>query len=271
MPATAVEKGRLERTAPLLKVSQIEAMQDERRRLSDTLNAPPHLRRAIHDPALMAKTLRNIEKTLNEDSPTPYQGADQDAAVAREKELREQFVADMPTQAEMRRNPPGALDKHMNFEVRHEGNIGEWKNIRRRMLLSGMLPSAMSELSASNIEMFRPAGGSGELNMDGAQIPQARTFHGLGGRSAPLSDRELELLRLLSPEIYSKIILLTADQRDEVKAALAEHDPAVNAANLDLENMPVKELRERCTAAGLETGGSRADLVPRLKEHYGKA
>jgi hypothetical protein len=271
MPQAALEKGRLERTAPLLKISQIESMQEEKRRLSETLNAPPHLRRAIHDPAQMAKTLRNLEKSLNEDSPTEYVGADQDAAVKREKELREQFISDMPTQAEMRRNPPGALDKHMQWENRHENNIGEWKNIRRRMLMSGMLPSAMSELSASNIEMFRPVGGSGELNMDNAQIPQTRTFYGLGGRSSPMTERELELLKLLAPEIYEKVTLLTADQRDEVKTAIAEHEPAIAATSVDIDAMSHKEARERCAVVGLETGGTREDLKARLKTYYGKA
>jgi hypothetical protein len=37
-----------------------------------------------------------------------------------------------------------------------------------------------------------------------------------------------------------------------------------------LDGLTHKEARERCRAAGLETGGSREDLVDRLKAHYGK-
>lgn len=263
--ANTAEKGRLERTAPYLKQSQIEDMQSERKRLSETLNAPPHLRRAIQDPALMAKTLRGIEKSLNEDSPRPYEGSEKDAAVKREKELREKFVADMPTQAEMRRAPPGALDKHIMWEQKHEADIGEWKNIRRRQLESGMLPSSMSERSASNIELYRPAGGSGEMNMDNAQIPQTRTFYGLGGRSTPFTDDELAVLKVLAPAIYEKVALLSADQRDEVKAAIAD---VVLPEQIDVMKMP--ELRDRCRLLGMETGGSMDELKSRLKEHYGK-
>ncbi len=267
MTATnTAEKGRLERTAPYLKQSQIEDMQGEKRRLSETLNAPPHLRRAIQDPALMAKTLRNIEKSLNEDSPVAYQGPDLDKAVKRAAELKAMIQADMCTQAEMRRNPPGALDKHIAFEAKHEDNILEYKNIQKRLLAAGALPSALSERSASNIEMFRPAGGSGELNMDNAQIPQTRTFYGLGGRSTPFTDDELAVLKVLAPAIYEKVALLSADQRDEVKAVIADVDPAT----LDVDAMSMQELRDRNRALGFETGGSKDELRTRLKEHYGK-
>lgn len=266
--ANATEAGRLERTAPYLKQSQIDELQGERDRLANTLNAPPHLRRAIHDPALMAKTLRGIEKTLHEDTPLPYQGAEQDAAVKRERELREAFVADMPTQAEMRRNPPGALDKHIMWEQKHEARIGEWKNIRRRMLAGGMLPGSMSERSASNVEMYRPAGGSGELNMDNAQIPQVRTISLGQNRSSTLSERDIDIIRLLAPDVYEKLALLSADQRDDLKAAIGEGQPIVDPASLDFDAMSHKEARDRLRAADLETGGSRDDLIRRLKEHY---
>lgn len=263
--ANTAEKGRFERTAPLLKVSQIEEMEGEKRRLSDTLNAPPHLRRALQDPALMMKTLRGIEKTLNDDAPVPYQGPELDKAVKRAAELKEMIRADMCTQAEMRRNPPGALDKHIAFEQKHEGNILEYKNIQKRLLAAGALPSAMSERSAANIEMFRPAGGSGEMNMDNAQIPVTRTFYGLGGRSTPFTDDELAVLKVLAPAIYEKVALLSADQRDEVKAAIAD---VVLPEQIDAMKMP--ELRDRCRLLGMETGGSMDELKSRLKEHYGK-
>lgn len=267
-----VEKGRLERTAPYLKASQIEAMKDEESRLSATLNAPPHLRRAIQDPALMAKTLRGIQKALNDDTPREYAATERDAAVKREAELREKFTADMPTQAEMRRNPPGALEKHLTWEERHEADISEWKNIRRRMRASGMLPSRLlSDGSASNIELLRPAGGPGELSMDNAQIPVARTYSNLGGRSTPLSDRELELLKLLAPDIYEKVAFLTADQRDDIKTSLAPALQEMDPAKIDWAAMSMKEARDRCRDLTLETGGTKDDLIARLKEHYGIA
>lgn len=256
-----IEPGRKERTAPYLKPSQVEARQEERKHFADMLNAPPHLRRAIQDPAQMMRTLKGIETSLNNDSPKEYATGDKDTIVKREKELLAKITADMPTQAEMRRNPPGALDKHIMWEQRHEGDIAEWKNIRRRMLASGMLPDSLSERSASNYEMYRPAGGSGELNMDNAQIPQTRTFYGLGGRSTPFTDDELSVLKILAPGIYDKVALMSADQRDEVKAAIADAVPT------PIDELDFKGARERCRALGLETSGSHDVLLNRLREN----
>ena len=153
-----VEKGRLERTAPLLKQSQIDDMGSEQKRISETLNAPPHIRNVIQDRAQLYTTLKKLEASLGRDTPREYAKDDIDKAVKREAELREAFVADMCTQEEMRRNPPGAVDKHLAFEAKHKANIAEWKNIRRRLYVSGALESRFSERSLSNIEMFRPGG-----------------------------------------------------------------------------------------------------------------
>lgn len=259
---TAEKSGRLERTAPFLKQSQIEDLQGERDRLAGQLNAPPHLRRAIQDPALMMKTLKGIEKSLNEDAPVAYVGPDLDKALKRAAELKALIQADMCTQAEMRRNPPGALDKHIAFETKHEDNILEYKNIQKRLLAAGALPSGMSERSAANIEMFRPAGGSGELNMDNAQIPVTRTISLGANRSSTLNERELEIIKLLAPDIYDKLALLTSDQRDSLKTALAAPAPD------DVDAMDMKELRDRNRDLGFETGGSKDELRQRLKDHY---
>jgi hypothetical protein len=36
----------------------------------------------------------------------------------------------MPSQEEMRKAPPGAVDKHMGWEKRNKPKIAEWKNLR---------------------------------------------------------------------------------------------------------------------------------------------
>lgn len=268
---TALQKleGTFERTAPYLKQSQVEEMTSEKARLASTLNAPPHLRNSIQDASAMVQTLKRLEKSLVNDTPREYTGGDLDTAVKRERELREEWLRGMPTQEEMRRNPPGALDKHMQWEARNKPKIAEWKNIRRRMWASGAVESSVSDGSVANIEMYRPKGGAGELSMDNAQIPRTVTYSGLGGRSVPFTDIELALLEQLAPKLKEKLALLTADQRDEVKAALQEDAPAALTANI--ESLSHKDARERCRAVGLETGGSRDDLIDRLKAHYGKA
>jgi hypothetical protein len=257
-----------ERTAPYLKQSQIEEMSSEKDRLASTLRAPPHLRNAIQDASTMMATLKRIERSLERDTPREYTGSDLDAAVKREAELKAMWLEGMPTQEEMRRNPPGALDKHMQWEARHKQTIAEWKNIRRRLMASGAVESSASDRSVANIELHRPKGGAGELAMDNAQIPRAVTYSGLGGRSVPFTDIELAILEQLAPKLKEKLILLSADQRDDVKTALAD---SVASSEVMLENVDTashRDLRDRCRAAGLETGGAREDLVARLKQHY---
>jgi hypothetical protein len=249
----------------------MEEMQSEKDRLSSVLRAPPHLRNAIQDPATMMATLKRIERSLERDTPRAYDGPQLDAAVKREKELRDQWLQGMPTHEEMRRNPPGALDKHMQWEGRNKAKIAEWKNIMRRLWASNAVPSSVSDGSVANIEMHRPRGGAGELSMDGAQIPRTVTYSGLGGRSVPFSDEQLAFLAKFYPGIHSQLPLMSADSRDEVKTALAEVDIPTATMLADVDNLPHKELRERCRAAGLETGGSREDLAARLKDHYGKS
>lgn len=260
--AFEIEPGRLERTAPLLKQSQIEDMAQEEKRIAETINAPPHLRNAIQDRGQLMSTLKKLRTSLERDSPRKFEGQELDKAVKREKELREAMVADMCTQAEMRRNPPGAVDKLLMFEQKHKKNHAEWQNLRRRLYVSGVLADNVSERSLSNLELYRPAGGSGELPMDGAQIPQAKTFHGLGGRSAMLSEDQLTVLRVLAPDIYNQLALLTADQRDDLKAAL------------DFDAMTMSELRQCIHKANeggalIEVNGSKQELIARLKEHAG--
>jgi hypothetical protein len=243
-------------------------MGQERDRLKQTLHAPPHLRNAIQDASTMFGVLKRLEQSLERDTPREYTGADLDKAVRREKELREKIKNGMPTSEEMRRNPPGALDKHMQWEARNKADIAEWKNIRRRLMASGAVESSVSDGSVANVEMLRSSGGH-QLSMDGAQIPVTKTYYGLGGRSSTFTDEELVLLEKVAPRLKEMIALLSADQRDEVKASL-QAEAVIHLDPASLDGLTHKEARERCRAAGLETGGSREDLVDRLKAHYGK-
>ena len=265
----AVDEGRFERTAPFLKLSQIEEMAQEKQRLDSMMKAPPHISNQVQDRAQVYTTLKKIDKSLASDTATPYTGEQLDKAVAREKELREKFTAKMPTAAEMRRNPPGAVDKQLAFEEQCGKDVAEWKNIRRRLYVSGVLPSNVSERSMSNIELFRPVGGSGELPMDGAQIPQTKTFYGLGGRSTPFKEDELAVLKLLAPSVYEKLALMSADERDAVKEALANEtqaDPTPSRENF--ETLNIRGLRTLCKAEGLKGDGNIEALKDKLREHY---
>jgi len=157
--------------APLLRPNQVENLRDEERRLSDTLSAPPHIANQIQDRPAMAKQLRNLKRQLATQAPTPIPELEKDAAIQREAVLREQWTNGMPTQAEMRRNPAGAVDKNRAWDQRNKAAVLEWKNLRLRLHAGGDIPNTLADSrDVANIEMFRPVKASHELNMVGEQI-----------------------------------------------------------------------------------------------------
>lgn len=164
--AQAQDNGRLERTNPYLRPNQIRELIEEKQGIESTLSAPEYVRNQVQDVGAMHRQLRNIQTRLHEDSPTPYPKSELDAAVRREADLREKFTSAMPTQREMRRAPPGAIDKERTFQRRNKLDISEWKNIRLRLHQSGMIDDHPDAREVANIEQYRPHTASHELNMD---------------------------------------------------------------------------------------------------------
>lgn len=147
----------------LLRPEQRSEMLAERDVLRTKLSNPH-----IEDKGAVAKQLRNLETQLETQTPKPYKPTEIDAAVRRERELREQLLAGMPSQEEMRKNPPGAVGKHMEWERRNKQRLLEWKEIRLRLNHDNADPDV------ANFERFRPT--TSTLNMDNAQIPGTQYF-----------------------------------------------------------------------------------------------
>lgn len=161
---------RVERLEPYLAPHQISSMQEEKAAIEAALQAPKHIAGQIQDRGAMTKHLRNIDERLHKDAPKPYAEGEIDRAARREAELRERLVAEMPTQAEMRRNPPGATDKERGFQRKYKRDILEWKNLRKRLHQSGLIDDHPDAREVSNLEQFRPRYSPTELNFDNAQI-----------------------------------------------------------------------------------------------------
>lgn len=164
------DEGRFERTAPYLRVPEVQQLVSDRDGIHGMLTGPAHLREKLQDVPAMIKQMRAIEQNLQENSPPVYVDTEQDQALARVEELEGLITAGMPTQAEMRRRPAGAVDKHRAWESRNMMNILEWKNIRRCMLVSGMLDLPSDSTDVSNIEILRPRFSPQEGAMHGEQI-----------------------------------------------------------------------------------------------------
>lgn len=207
------KEDRFEQTTPYLSNIQLEEMTEESRRLRSMIDpsTPSYIRATVEDPGQIAKQLRQLDKQIETQMPRPYSPKEKDAAVKREKELRERIVqGGMATQAEMRKNPPGAVYKHMRHEQAHKDDILEWKNIRKRIHASDGVEGHISDKDIANIEVFRPQGGVGELSMDNAQIPGKTFYFPAGGPEVKqgLSDEEYELIR--------------AEIKEEMKRQLSE-------------------------------------------------
>ena len=159
-----------ERTIPYLKPIEVEQKAGELRRLQESLSAPTHIRNQLQDVGTLVRRRNDIRRNLEENAPKPYETADLDNAVAREKTLLGEILQGMPTQEEMRRAPPGAVDKHMKWEQRNKKRISEWKNIRKCLHVAGNADVA-DAVDTSNLERYRPSGGTSQLNLDNAVIP----------------------------------------------------------------------------------------------------
>ena len=211
-----------EETTPKLRPWQAEKLNEEKRRLEETLTAPPHIANQIQDRGMLARQLRRLNTQIETQIPKPYSAGDLDLAVARERELLEEITTGMPTQAEMRRNPAGARDKHRAWEKRNKVKILEWRNIRLRRRATGASDDPDDARDICNIEIHRPVGGPGELNMDHEQIPGQHYYLPPAGTepAVVMSEAEGDLLKAINPELHARIGLLTNTQRAEVLAVL---------------------------------------------------
>ena len=107
----------------LLRPHQREEMKSEKDALRGKLSNPH-----IEDKGAVARQLRKLEHQLETQTPKSYSGGEVDIAIRREVELREKLLEGIPSQEEMRKNPPGAVGKHMEWEKHNKNNILEWNN-----------------------------------------------------------------------------------------------------------------------------------------------
>lgn len=137
-----------------------QARHDELDGLNKLTSQPLYVQGAITSEGrqALAKRKRQIEKSLADGAPPELTGGMKDALHSREVELESKLKTGMLTTEDMRRNPPGAVDRHRRWERSNKDEILEWKNIRRA------LSSDSDDKDLSNIELLR----SSSLRPDGA-------------------------------------------------------------------------------------------------------
>lgn len=194
---------------PLLRTDQMYEMEGEKDTLRKKL-ASPH----IEDKGAVAEQLRRLEKQLDTQRPREYVGSEIDVAVRREAELRAQWTQGMLSQEEMRKCPPGAVDRHRRWEKANKPAIAEWQNIQRR------LTAGSDDHESASIERFRPT--TSTMNLDGALIQGKQFFLPPHGAAMPVtfSDEQIAALQAIVPDLAARLATLTNVERAQVKEVL---------------------------------------------------
>jgi hypothetical protein len=220
----------------LLRPHEVREHKEELRQLEAAAQQPAFITGASKAPQEAAMRRRKIKEILDTKEPQKFSSETMKDALAAEKKLRDEITSGMPTQAEMRRNPPGAIDKLRAWEARNKPKVLKWKNLRLRLHASGETFGGL-ERDVANIEVYRPRGGAGELSMDNAQIP-GKSIYIPGNVEVRnvMSDDEREGIDAETLELTKKI---KAD-RDAAKQASvnAIRDEAPEPAPASMPPMP---------------------------------
>jgi hypothetical protein len=196
-------------TKPLLRPAQLTDLQAEIKSAEEKMTNP-----GIEDKGTARKQYLRLKKNLEDQAPKPPQnGEEEGRMVSREKALLSEILEGMPSQEEMRKAPPGSVDKHMFWERKNKPKILEWKNLRLRL--------RPGENEAADLERYRPVGST--LSMDGAFIPGKQIYiPDEVGSTVTFSDQELSMMRKRAPELADMIGLMTNEQREKAKLMLYE-------------------------------------------------
>lgn len=195
--------------AALLRPDQVADMAEERTALEAKLHNP-----RVEDKGAVKEQLRRLNHQFETQRPKAYASNEIDAAVKREAELREKISDGMLSHEEMRKCPPGAVDRHRQWEAKNKPAILEWQNIQRRLNADG------DDRESASIENFRPF--ASNLNMDGALI-QGKQYYLPPPDAGPVvtfNADEYALIRRHAPEIALRLAILSNEQRAEVKEVL---------------------------------------------------
>ena len=134
----------------LLRPSQRVALQEDLQQAEEKLTNP-EMAPYLQHKADAQRQHRALKKALEDGSPEPFaSGVEKDQAAARARDLRDEILVGMPSQEEMRRNPTGAVSKHMQWEKANKAKILEWKRTVQR------LDPASDDMDLTNFERFRP-------------------------------------------------------------------------------------------------------------------
>ena len=219
------------RPVAYLRPDQVEEMEGEREALQRKLNNP-----GIQDKGQVADQLRRLDHQLETQRPKPFNSDEIDAAVRKEKDLRERWTQGMLSAEEMRKAPPGATDRHIAWERRNKRVIGEWQNLMRR------LHSGSDAREVASIERFRPLVSS--MNMDNALIPGKQFYLPPEGAAPGVTFTDLQMGELRDLGLADTVALMTNEQRANLKGVIFKKTEVKAALKEDELRAPFKGKRK---------------------------
>ena len=234
----------------LLRPAQVAENTAEIARLEDTIKQPH-----TQDRPTAMRQLRALQRAVTDFTPRLFEGGELDTAVKQEAELREEMIRGMPTKAEMRLNPPGAVGKLQRWTKANSERIQAWKYLQLR------LNAGSEDPDVANFERFRPEGGAQELSLSGSQVAR-KDFHNLGTTGVvTFTDEELAELARLNPELREKVALLDNGTRGKVREIVraVKVQPAEPKAKRTWTNEQRQEARERLAAGRARKATARAE------------
>ena len=113
----------------LLRHRQRAEMADDRRALEEQLAQPVLGAKAgIQNRGAITNEIRKLDKQVEQQSPRTLTPEETNILAAKKQELETEIVVGMPSQEEMRRNPPGTVHRHMQWEKANKKKLALLKN-----------------------------------------------------------------------------------------------------------------------------------------------
>ena len=179
--------------------------------VQDDVDLKASLEKKLSNPHIDKKPvvgqLKRLNHRLETQVPTEVPAKDKDAFIKETDALLEKVTEGMMSDEEMRKSPPGAIDRHRKWEKDNKENILQWKNNMLRLNVGN------DDIDIANLEKYRPA--RSRMNMDNAFIPgNPVMLHDDVGVAQVISDEELAILKEKAPkEIYNKLPTMDREGR----------------------------------------------------------
>lgn len=178
-----------------LRSGQRAEFKDEIRKLEVVLE-DPIARKAITDIGRVTRRLAALRRDLKTQSPVPLTASQRDKIAKLNRLCQAAFTDCMPTDEQMRRKPPGAVDHHRAWDETNKRAVLFWKASQL------LLHPESTDIDLCNVERFRPSPATRNLHVD-AQLPGVFAL-------SPQAKANYDAIDWASPEVAEKIEQLIA-------------------------------------------------------------